>query len=63
MFKMNKKILTLVICSFLLTTGNYAHADETALFTSIAPDALIVLDLSGSMRWAPAGEKMYISTT
>lgn len=31
------------------------------LFTTLAPDALIVLDLSGSMRWTPAGERMYIN--
>lgn len=31
-------------------------SDETALFTnSTSPDALIVLDLSGSMDWNPAG--------
>ena len=32
-----------------------AVADETALFSTVAPDALIVLDLSGSMSWNPAG--------
>jgi Tfp pilus tip-associated adhesin PilY1 len=31
------------------------QADETGLFTSIAPDAMIVLDLSGSMKWNPPG--------
>ena len=30
--------------------------DETGLFTSIAPDAMIVLDLSGSMKWNPPGD-------
>lgn len=29
----------------------------------IQPDALIVLDLSGSMMWTPAGATMYISST
>ena len=32
-----------------------AVADETALFSTVAPDALIVLDLSGSMNWNPVG--------
>ena len=32
-----------------------AVADETALFSTVAPDALIVMDLSGSMSWNPAG--------
>ena len=31
------------------------NADETALFSTVAPDALIVLDMSGSMSWNPAG--------
>ncbi len=30
-------------------------ADETALFSTVAPDALIVFDLSGSMSWNPSG--------
>ena len=30
--------------------------DESALFSSYAPDAMIVLDLSGSMRWNPRGD-------
>jgi type IV pilus assembly protein PilY1 len=34
--------------------------DESVLFTSVAPDALVVLDLSGSMLWTPSGERMYI---
>lgn len=43
-------VLFLVLCALPL-----AHADETALFTTIKPDALIILDLSGSMDWNPAG--------
>jgi Tfp pilus tip-associated adhesin PilY1 len=39
-------------------------AGEEALFTtSTSPDALIVLDLSGSMLWTPAGETMYVSSS
>jgi type IV pilus assembly protein PilY1 len=30
--------------------------DEEGLFTSIAPDAMIILDLSGSMEWNPPGD-------
>jgi hypothetical protein len=33
-----------------------AQADETAIFTSIAPDALFVFDFSGSMAWNPPGD-------
>ncbi|MCX8117006.1 MAG: PilC/PilY family type IV pilus protein [Desulfobacterota bacterium] len=29
----------------------------------VPPDILIVLDLSGSMRWTPAGERMYITSS
>src|SRR5574340_537749 len=44
------------ICAGILFMAAAATADETALFTtSVSPDALIVLDLSGSMDWNPAG--------
>jgi len=48
-----------ILCCFL-TTGTAGAvappAGEEALFTtSTAPDALILLDLSGSMAWNPAG--------
>ena len=33
--------------------------DEQDTFADVAPDALIVLDLSGSMLWTPAGLNMY----
>jgi len=36
-----------------------ALEDEAATFNSLAPDALIVLDLSGSMAWNPAGDDTY----
>ncbi len=46
-------LLCVVVILFQATPG---RADETALFTtSVAPDALIILDLSGSMDWNPAG--------
>ena len=44
--------------------GGTSRADETALFTtSTAPDALIVLDLSGSMAWNPAGDDLPYGST
>ena len=58
-FKKHCILLAIVICFFIYTPGLYA--DESALFTEVAPDALLVLDLSGSMNWAPAGEYMYTS--
>jgi hypothetical protein len=54
---MSAKIrITVLILVGLCLWGGTSRADETALFTtSTAPDALIVLDLSGSMDWNPAG--------
>ena len=54
---MSAKIrITVLILAVLALSGGTSRADETALFTtSMAPDALIVLDLSGSMDWNPAG--------
>jgi hypothetical protein len=54
----------LFICLVLPLAANAQEdeADESALFTSLAPDALIVLDLSGSMNWAAAGEYMYAAS-
>jgi hypothetical protein len=42
----------------LLTAGPIwaGTNDEEGLFTSIAPDAMIILDLSGSMEWNPPGD-------
>ncbi|GER94903.1 hypothetical protein A45J_2669 [hot springs metagenome] len=54
MFKMIKAVFLFVIILCLIFSGN-VYSDETALFTTVAPDALIVLDLSGSMNWNPAG--------
>ena len=33
-----------------------AQADETAIFSSIAPDAMFMIDFSGSMGWNPPGD-------
>ncbi len=54
MIKINKFLFVLLICGLIFISD--AYSDETALFfTSVNPDALIVLDLSGSMAWNPAG--------
>jgi hypothetical protein len=51
---MKKRDLYLIITGLavmlLLGPAPDSRADETGLFTSIAPDAMIVLDLSGSMK-------------
>jgi Tfp pilus tip-associated adhesin PilY1 len=52
-------LFILILASLFLSSSAHSQEDETPLFTSMAPDALIVLDLSGSMRWIPAGERMY----
>lgn len=52
----------LLVTGFLLLGLSVTplYADDTVLFsTSVAPDALIVLDLSGSMRDTPPGEDLY----
>lgn len=52
-------IISVPLCLFALSGMAFAAtpaAGEEALFTnSTQPDALIVLDLSGSMEWNPAG--------
>ena len=63
---MLKKILMVVligICNILIITAVFAAeedvydaaGDEQATFISVAPDALMLLDLSGSMAWNPQG--------
>ncbi|TRZ74573.1 MAG: hypothetical protein D4R93_06330, partial [Deltaproteobacteria bacterium] len=51
--------ISVLLCLFAFTGKAIAAtpaAGEEALFTnSTQPDALIVLDLSGSMDWNPAG--------
>ena len=62
MLKTRLIILTVLICGVML--ANNVRADETALFTTTtAPDALIVLDLSGSMAWNPAGDDLPYGST
>jgi hypothetical protein len=45
-------LAVLISCGAALAVD---YSDQ-ALFSSVAPDAMIVLDLSGSMRWNPRGE-------
>ncbi len=47
-----------VIAGILISCSSALAVDysDQALFSSISPDAMIVLDLSGSMRWNPRGE-------
>jgi len=54
-----KTVLLSALCAAIalsLGPAPLSRADETGLFTSIAPDAMIVLDLSGSMKWNPPGD-------
>jgi hypothetical protein len=47
-----------VIAGILISCGSALAVDysDQALFSAVSPDAMIVLDLSGSMRWNPRGE-------
>jgi hypothetical protein len=47
---------------FILSPNVYG-ADESVLFTSISPDALLVLDRSGSMETPPAGQYLYTANS
>ena len=52
-------LCSVAILAILLSTGQAWAGDETTeegLFTAVAPDAMIVLDLSGSMKWNPPGD-------
>jgi hypothetical protein len=57
-----KTVLITALCAAIAMSVGTApvswalETDETGLFTSIAPDAMIVLDLSGSMKWNPPGD-------
>lgn len=56
MLRGKKSIIIISVCILSLVFINSGYsADESVLFTSVPPDALIVLDLSGSMNWNPAG--------
>ena len=58
---MLKKVISFVlIFASYFFISIYAFADDEDTFTSVAPDALIILDLSGSMEWSPSGSESYI---
>jgi type IV pilus assembly protein PilY1 len=60
---MKNFITAALIIFFIFTSIIQSDADDTDLFfAQIPPDALIVLDLSGSMRWTTAGQTMYIDS-
>jgi Tfp pilus tip-associated adhesin PilY1 len=48
-------ILWLFLTPGMVGAAQPAEGEEALFTTSVAPDALIVLDLSGSMDWNPAG--------
>jgi hypothetical protein len=62
-----QKILLLVIgMAFLFLFADIVHAvtGEEALFVSaVQPDALLIIDLSGSMAWNPAGDDNVYGST
>jgi type IV pilus assembly protein PilY1 len=60
-----KKFNTAALIIFFIFTGIIqSDADDTDLFLAqITPDALIILDQSGSMMWTIVGSTMYVSGT
>jgi hypothetical protein len=64
-----KKFLIPILFIFLIIPVLPVLALDTDIYIltyeqiQVQPDALLILDLSGSMRWTPAGETMYISTS
>ncbi|MGZ6191513.1 MAG: hypothetical protein ACXWME_02350 [Syntrophales bacterium] len=61
-----KKIICIVFLLVFIIPFYHALANDTDLYIltqmmqQVPPDTLIMLDLSGSMRWTPAGEYLYI---
>jgi type IV pilus assembly protein PilY1 len=54
--KMKKIILSLMVVFSVVGIVTCPDADDSALFVAaVPPDALIILDMSGSMTWDPAG--------
>ena len=52
----HKLTFFILITIEILVSLNQPHADDTELFmTQVPPDTLILLDMSGSMNWDPAG--------
>ena len=62
MRKMIKTLWIVIVCQFLLIPG-VCLGDEVAIFSiSVDPDALILLDLSGSMDDDPTGNSCYTAS-
>ena len=61
---MKKKAFLIILFIFFLFSQSFANDTDlyilTQMMQQVPPDALIILDLSGSMRWTPAGEYLYI---
>jgi hypothetical protein len=51
-----KRTIFLGLIVAVLFAAPAAQADETSIFTNIAPDALFLIDFSGSMGWNPPGD-------
>jgi hypothetical protein len=66
---MKKFIIWMYSLILLLSAPQLVSALDTDIYVltysqvQIHPDALLILDLSGSMNWTPAGETMYISSS
>ena len=67
---MTKKVAILIYSLIVLLSGpELVTALDTDIYVltysqiQIQPDAFLVLDLSGSMNWTPAGETMYIASS
>ncbi|MGA2462889.1 MAG: PilC/PilY family type IV pilus protein [Thermodesulfobacteriota bacterium] len=60
-----KIFASVVFVTVLILAGFVqSHADDMELLAApISPDALIVLDLSSSMKWTTSGGTMYIATS
>jgi len=51
-----RNLLLFILAFSVLVASPAARADETSIFTNIAPDAMFVIDFSGSMGWNPPGD-------
>src|SRR5512139_3608603 len=53
---MKKTVLSLMVVFSVVGVITCPSADDSSLFVaSVSPDALVILDMSGSMVWDPAG--------
>jgi hypothetical protein len=62
MLRVIKYLSLMIFCHFVLISG-ICYGDEEELFSlMVQPDALITLDLSGSMNATPYGDYLYSSS-